>query len=244
MSILFSGDFHANEINELSYISRETLVGKYSREEYSGIAWHVILGDGGFLWPHKQKTDEANFMALSKRPFPVLCIVGNHEPILGRNDIPEVDLGLGETVYQIHDKPLVAYLKRGKVYTIGGFKFLVLGGALSIDKGWRKPSVSWWAKEYWSEEEKEDLFALLEKEHDFDYVLAHTGPNTVNVELFGDIMPGSPKFKDEVAILNDEIDSRINCRGWWCGHWHKDRYFYDEDRQRGYQYLYKGTNIL
>jgi hypothetical protein len=49
-------------------------------------------------------------------------------------NVPEVDIGIGETVYQINAEPFVAYLKRGKVYTIDGIWFLVLGGALSETK--------------------------------------------------------------------------------------------------------------
>jgi len=68
------------------------------------------------MWPDNQKTDEYNYKVLAGRPFPVLCVIGNHEPILGISGIPETDIGIGETVYQIRDIPFVAYLKRGKVY--------------------------------------------------------------------------------------------------------------------------------
>jgi hypothetical protein len=87
--------------------------------------------------------------------------MGNHEPILGRTDIPEADIGLGETVYRI--SPQVSYLKRGKIYTIDGFKFLVLGGALSIDLAYRIPGISWWAAEYWSEQEKRMILLCWKK---------------------------------------------------------------------------------
>jgi hypothetical protein len=244
MSILLSGDFHANAVNELSSITKKALINKYQQENYDSIRYHIILGDGGFMWPGNQKADQFNYKALACRPFPVLCVIGNHEPILGMSNLSETDIGIGETVYQINDNPFVAYLKRGKAYTIEGFKFLVLGGALSIDKADRVPGISWWEKEYWTEQEKEDLFKLLETEKTFDCVLSHTGPNTINKLLFADSMYSSKLAHDEVARLNDQIDARIQFHEWWCGHWHKDICHDKANANRRYQYLYRTTEIL
>ena len=244
MSILFSGDFHANAENELNAITKKSLIQKYKQEKYHTIKYHIILGDGGFLWPGNQSTDLYNYTVLAHRPFPILCVIGNHEPILGMRDMPETDIGIGETVYQIQEVPFVAYLKRGKVYTIDGFRMLVLGGALSIDKSRRRPNISWWEQEYWSASEKDDVFKLIETESTFDCVLAHTGPNLINEKLFGYKMYYSKKFRDEVAHLNDEICRRIQFREWWCGHWHQDIYYCDNETGRGYRYLYQTTKIL
>jgi len=245
MSILFSGDFHANAVNELGSITKSALVKSHLSEKYNTIKYHIILGDGGFLWPGNTKTDLHNFKVLANRAFPILCVIGNHEPILGMKNVPQVDIGIGETVYQIHDKPFTAYLKRGKVYNIDGFKVLVLGGALSIDKILRKPGLSWWENEYWSEQEKKDVFKLLEAENDFDCVFSHTGPQHINQKLFNLRSSSySQKFRDEVAFLNDEIHKRIQFKEWWCGHWHRDMYYYDDDNKQGYRYLYRTTNIL
>jgi hypothetical protein len=226
MSILISGDFHANARDELHTITRRSLVSRFGQDKFGAIEYHVILGDAGFLWPHNHKTDTFNYEALARRPFPILSVLGNHEPIYGRTDIPEVDIGIGETVYQVSEIPFAAYLKRGKVYTFGGFRFLVLGGALSIDKAYRTPGASWWEAEYWTLQEKADIFKLLEKDNTFDYVLSHTGPHRINSTAFA--VYDSEKFRDEVAFLNDEIDALIHCQQWWCGHWHQDYYHFDE----------------
>jgi hypothetical protein len=245
MSILFSGDFHANAVNELGLITKKALLKKYGQEKFDGINYHIILGDGGFMWPGNREADLFNYKALARRPFPVLCVIGNHEPILGMSGVPETDIGIGETVYQINDKPFVAYLKRGKVYTIDKIKFLVLGGALSIDKDMRKPNVSWWEREYWTEQEKQDVFKLLETDNSFDCVISHTGPNHINRMMFLNFILGvSDKYRDSVAFLNEDIHGRINFRWWWCGHWHKDEYYFDKKKKREYQYLYKTTKII
>jgi hypothetical protein len=245
MAILFSGDFHANAVNELSAVTKTTLLASYGQKVFDSIRYQIILGDGGFLWPGNQRADAYNFQVLSRRPFPVLCVIGNHEPMLGMiDDLEEVDIGIGEKVYSISKDPFTAYLKRGKVYIIDGFKFLVLGGALSIDKDMRIPGISWWEKEYWTEYEKADLFKLLRQDSSFDFVLSHTGPNSINKEVFRHDALSMDKFSDKVADLNDTIDDMISCRQWWCGHWHRDKYHYSEHKKRGYQYLYYDTMVL
>jgi len=244
MSILFSGDFHANVRGELSIITKESLLYKYGCEKYSQIQYHIILGDGGFMWQYNHKTDIKNYKVLACRPFPVLCVIGNHEPILGMKSLSETDIGIGETVYQINDVPFVAYLKRGKVYTIDGIKFLVLGGALSVDKDSREPNKTWWKLEYWTEQEKHNVFKLLENNGKFDCVVSHTGHNLINRLLFEHEKPYSEKFTDKVAHLNDKIHNKIQFREWLCGHWHEDRYYFNQGMKRGYHYLYRTTKII
>jgi 3-oxoacid CoA-transferase subunit A len=200
---------------------------------FNEIRYHVILGDAGFLWPGNEKGDAYIYKTLAFRPFPLLCVIGNHEPVLGRQDLPEVDIGIGETVILVHEKPFVAYLKRGKVYTIDGFTFLVLGGALSIDREFLKNGISWRENEYWSGEEKEAVMKLLKGNKRFDYVLSHTGPSQINQRLFQNSADRHiPKFFDEVAALNEKIDGMVTCKGWFCGHWHKDKYYYDVEMKR------------
>jgi len=247
MSILLSGDFHAGLSGELYVINKRTLMRKYRREKFNAIKFHIILGDGCFMWPNNEKNEEKIYMELLRRPFSILSVLGNHEPIYGNiygKDIHEIDIGIGETVYQVRSRPFVAYLKRGKIYNIDGFKFLVLGGALSVDKEDQMQRKTWWENEYWSEKEKQDVFTLLKTENQFDYVLSHTGPERVNKLLFQ--YPGNfPKLiQDEVALLNDQIDAQIQYRDWFCGHFHRDIYHFDINAQKGYQYLFRTTKIL
>ena len=245
MAILFSGDFHANAKGEIEYISENALLEKYKEQLYKKINYHIILGDAGFLWPENEESETYNYKELAKRPFPVLYVVGNHEPVLGRSDLPEVDIGIGEKVVLVNkENPFIAYLKRGKIYNIENHKFLVLGGALSIDKVYRVPGRSWWEQEYWSNEEKTALFSLLENDNNFDYVLSHTGPSRINRAANNIDIFYIPKIKDEVSALNEIIDEKITCKQWFCGHWHKDIYYFDKNAEKGYQYLYQQTALL
>jgi 3-oxoacid CoA-transferase subunit A len=244
MSILLSGDFHAGMSGEMYAINKKTLLRKYRREKYKNIKYHVILGDGSFMWPDNQKNDEKVYAELARRPFPVLCVIGNHEPILGMDNVPETDIGIGETVYQIRNNPFVAYLKRGKIYTIDSFKCLVLGGALSVDKKAHIPKKTWWEREYWTEQEKQDLLTLIKNDNIFDCVLSHTGPEHMNKMILCLSSPFNTAIPDEVGELNDQIDAQVQCREWFCGHLHRDEYFYDTNAKKGYQYLYRTTKIL
>jgi 3-oxoacid CoA-transferase subunit A len=243
MSILFSGDFHANAVNEIESITKTKLQVKYP-DKYDSIKYHIILGDGGFEWPGNNINDNFNYKELSQRPFPILCVIGNHEPFLGMVNVPEVDIGIGGKICKIKDKPFIAYLKRGKVYNIDGFKMLILGGALSIDKIKRVKNISWWENEYWSEQEKHDIFSLLETDNTFDYVISHTGPDRINKLLFMDFSVYSPKFADKVALLNDTIHDKINFTEWWCGHWHADIDYQDAKTGHMYRYLYRETKVV
>ena len=246
MSILLSGDFHIDARGELAFLTKEYLVKQYGWKQFNEISYHIILGDGGFLWPGQEERETVILETLAERPFPILCVFGNHEPVLGRPDLPEIDIGIGEKVIVVSEKnPQLFFLKRGKIYNIENRKFLVLGGALSIDKRFRRPNTSWWENEYWTEEEEAALFALLEKDNNFDYVLSHTGPDRINWKGFAKNGADSPeKYQDKVAKLNDEIDSRINCKQWFCGHWHQAYHYYDVKMQRGYQYLYYESALM
>jgi len=206
LSILISGDLHANSRGELEYVTKESLCGKFGDEIYNSINYHIILGDGGFMWHFNRMGDELIYKKFAERSFPVLCVMGNHEPIYGKNDIPEDDIGIGVNVFRINGNPYAAYLKRGKVYTIEGIKFLVLGGALSIDKYRREENETWWENEYWSEQEKNDLFKLLETDNAFDCVISHTGPWHMNVKLFHHSYPlSSGGNYDKVLDLFDNV---------------------------------------
>jgi hypothetical protein len=246
MSILLSGDFHNNAREEIMYMNKLYLIECYGQKLYDEINYHIILGDCGFLWPGQDERDAYNYEILSNRSFPILCVQGNHEPVYGRTDLPEVDIGIGEKVILVNkEKPFIAFLKRGKIYNIDNRKFLVLGGALSIDKYRRMENYSWWRKEYWSDKEKSRLFTLLKNDNNFDYVLSHTGPDNINREVFGsDGYIDDLKFSDEVAVMNEKVDRQITCKQWFCGHFHLNRYYLDKEKNRSYVYLYKDTALL
>jgi hypothetical protein len=244
MAILFSADFHGNKDKASSIeVSKKKLCSKYTKELFKEIKYHIILGDGYF--PIDEK-DWFCYKSLANRPFPILCVIGNHEKFSDINDLQkfEEDAELGETVFKIKkNKPYVAYLKKGKVYNIDGIRFLVLGGGLSIKKDNNIEELQF-IQGNWSKQEEQDLFKLLETENEFDYVLSHTGPHRVNEILFKEKVATFCGAIDIVAEMNDKIDKNIKCCGWLCGHWHRNDHHYEKDTNRHYYYLNKVTTII
>jgi len=200
------------------------------------------LGDGDLMRPGNEKKDYSTFKTLSFRPFPVLCLLRSHDSVYNMKNINEVDIGLGEPVLKIHDNPFVAYLKRGKVYTIDGIKFLVLGGAQYTNKF--IPNDTQQKNEHWIEQEMKDLFKLLETDNKFDFVISDSGPRFMNDFLFSDAPLHVENPSDEMAAINNEIHNKIQFIEWWCGHLHYDTYYCDERTGRGYQYLYRRIKLL
>ena len=142
------------------------------------------------------------------KPFKILAVMGNHDNYDLIEKLPEVEM-FGAKVLKVSDN--VFYLKRGEVYIIEDKRFLVLGGAMSDDKAWRKAHESWWEQEEWSEEEKETCLAKIKENNNFDYVLSHTGPS-VGIALTDDYFCNEENLKqlhrDSNAVFNDKIEPR------------------------------------
>lgn len=236
MSILISGDFHLNAMNEFKYITRKKLKNKFG-DRYSSIKYQIITGDSGFFWPGTLKHESEYYFG--EYPWPVLFIPGNHENytfLNNLNNLEEIDIGFKNPVYKICKN--IYYMPRGKIYNINGKRILALGGALSIDKHLRQSGKSWWPEEYWSQEEKDNLFKLLKKDNKFDLVISHTGPERINKWMFKNVMSSYSNIEDEVGILNDKIDNMIITNDWYCGHLHIDSYYYCPIAKRLYRYIY------
>jgi DNA repair exonuclease SbcCD nuclease subunit len=214
--VLLTGDYHLNATSEIQFINKSYLKEKY-KSRYNKITAHIILGDGGFMWPKVDMTDHYKWIAL--RSFPTFVVFGNHDNYDAILKCPLVDKGVGELVYQVTDS--IFYLQRGKIYTFEDKKYLVLGGGLSVDKMYRKEGSSWWSQEYWSKKEMQDLRELLHTNNTFDYVISHTGPNSICRQICVG-MPGlKDKIFDEVAIFYDEFLNAINFNTWLFGHYHE-----------------------
>jgi len=236
MSILVSGSLLSEENKEIRLVTKKALVNGYGSEKFESISFHLIAGETDFMVPYYANIVKSNFDILSHRPFPILCVMGNHKKKYDMSEKREIDIGIGETVYQIQDKPFVAYLKRGKVYNMDGFKFLVLGGAPSFRLKSEQPCITW------TEQEKADLFNLLETDTNFDFVLSQVGPYQINSLVYDLLAPD--KERDEVAFFNDTVNEKINFHTWICSHYFRDGYFCKKKNEKAYLYLIESTRII
>ena len=229
--IYITGDTH--NTTDMSNLSSKNmkLCCMEQKVDFHDIKTSIVLGDFGLPWydcPVDENgihpidhTDRYLLKWYNQKPFKILAVMGNHDNYDMIENLTEVEM-FGAKVLKISDN--VFYLKRGEIYTIERKRFLVLGGAMSDDKVWRKPHESWWSQEEWTDSEK---IALLSKLADiqFDYVLSHTGPSN-GIALTDDYFCNEENLKqlhcDSNVVFNDKIDSLISYKKWFFGHWHSD----------------------
>lgn len=185
----------------------------------------IILGDFGIPWSNKlwSKNIYAREMEkiewLSEMPWTTLFLDGNHENFDNLAEFPNEEL-LGGIVGTL--APSVHHLLRGQIYTIENKTFFTFGGALSIDKVYRKPYASWWPQEEPSAEEMKFAMENLEKHNmQVDYILTHTASN----KIFDLMAEGNSYFKKIRSLTADFLDivhSRTSFKKWFFGHFHID----------------------
>lgn len=105
------------------------------------------------------------------------------------------------------------------------FRTLVIPGAYSIDKDWRKiQGWSWFEQEQLSKEERTAGFKTIEATNlCVDVVLSHTCPFAYEpVDLF---FPGMDQSKVDKTMEHylDSIEGSISYKAWLWGHYHKFR---------------------
>jgi len=217
--ILISGDFHNNEMNEISALNAKSIKSFCEKKKINDkeIKYHIILGDIGLFFPDEFKTDMYNIEFFNSKLFTTLAVLGNHDNYNVIETLPLVDIGIGNPVWKVSEK--FYFLPRGKIYNIEGKKCLALGGGLSIDKQFRTENLSWWKKEEWGYLETEDLINLLKEENKFDYIFSHTAPLEVNDEL-KKFKINLTDYNDTTVKLNSYVYSVAEFKHWFFGHYH------------------------
>ena len=232
--IYVTGDIHGNfrrfeehEIMNLPYGATE--------KDYM-----IVCGDVGILWK-KDETFEYNLDWLSRLPFTLLWVQGNHE---NYNMIAEYLLeewNGGKTRHIVKDK--IILLERGQVFTIEGKKIFTFGGASShdiqggvLDKAdpnyeekkqlaieshlpYRVLNESWWSQELPTEQEMQEGRDNLEKvDWKVDYVISHCASTSIQA-LVG-CKRGQVYKKDILTDYFDELEQKLKYKQWYFGHYH------------------------
>ena len=211
MSIFITGDIHGYPIRLADENLDKKLISFGKSDKL------IICGDFGLPWYN----DEEDFQCLewlSKRPFEILFIDGNHENFDLLNSFP-TEKRYGGQVHKIRDN--VYHLMRGEVYVIEDRSFFAFGGASSYDKNLRERHISWWAEEVFNKEEKENAFSNLDRVgFAVDYVITHTAPQRFVEPLLVHLQDVS---SCPVATFLEELSYKINWGKWYFGHFHIDR---------------------
>jgi Icc-related predicted phosphoesterase len=183
MKLLLAGDVHGNN-------------GWWARlMEYAtkfGCDTIVQLGDFGY-WEHTPEgrlyLDKVSRKAVRAHKL-VYFIDGNHEnhPMLWSNYPPDAS-GFCEVRENLH------YIPRGHSWEWDGRKFLALGGAYSVDVGWRLeeealrsgPRTLWWPTETITGEDRDNAIAAGK----VDVMFSHDCPWGVDLPGIGGDFPES-----------------------------------------------------
>lgn len=218
----------------------------------------VVLGDFGLVWslPNEKYYKEELFYLkqFTQKPYQLLFVDGNHDNHNLLNSL--------ETKYYCGGKVGVAYsdkngevihLKRGEVYVFNNKKYLVLGGATTHSYLEETENKNWWSKEDLQFKDVKNCLKNLKK-HNFevDYVLTHTCPSFVGLELYNQLeKPTEPKtfyeereYKKQQNKLNkylfksndnhskffEKLLTKYNLKfkEWHFGHYHEDKKLLDK----------------
>lgn len=230
MTIYITGDIHAEV---------ERLINFKKAKSGDTI---IITGDFGLLWNPKNQTKlKALIKHAEEKNIEYLFIDGNHENFTMLNSLPEEKRYNGK-VGKISDK--ILHLKRGEIYTIYGYKFFCLGGALSIDKGLRTAYKSWWPEEEISEDEKINALKNLEKiNFRPDYIITHTAPKELvkklrGISLYTGISDPTQDFLDYLYEAIYIMNPDLKC--WYFGHFHIDQ----SSPKNKFKAMFEKTRIL
>ena len=177
----------------------------------------IVLGDFGLLW-HKNDTYEHWLDWLKKKNFTVLWLDGNHENHAWIHQLPLAKWN-GGTIHVVAEN--ILHLMRGQVYTIEDKTFFVCGGAASYDREFRTQYIDWWPQEILSMKEVDTALDSLEAvNHEVDYILTHTCPESIIQPMFH---PHNTDFHDFTGKFLDEVYRTTKFKEWYFGHWHEDK---------------------
>ena len=202
--IYITGDTHG----DIDYRKLVSLIEKgLSYDDYL-----IICGDAGICW--SSDTLQYFLSLYNVLGCTVIFVDGNHENFDMINSYPLVEY-LGAIMHQI-DKHIFHVL-RGEIMSINGKKFLCIGGAVSIDKMYRVPHISWWKDEEITNHDIDNaLNNLVKVDNKVDYVITHCcdTPTVLNAFHFRrDICTDQLTFIDKV----------VEYKHWYFGHYHFDR---------------------
>lgn len=134
--VMIVGDTHAND-EFISDIARIAI-----QNDCTDI---VQLGDFGYTMTPRMMMAVREFTCADDKPRRFYFLDGNHDNHDLRLQL-EKDHGW-EAPIELTYSDRMYYLPRGCTFTLGSIVCMALGGAVSIDKQYRVPGVSWWDTE-------------------------------------------------------------------------------------------------
>lgn len=211
--IYFTGDIHGVPKRVIDFADKMHLTSKDVL---------VILGDVGANY-FKDYRDEIMKTKLNDIGVTILCIHGNHEIRPANISSYTLTTWNSGKVWCENKYPNLLFAKDGEIYSLDGLRYLVIGGAYSVDKYYRLAmNRGWWADEQPSDEIKDYVEQQITK-NKIDIVLSHTCP--FKFEPTEAFLPGIDQSSVDTSteMWLDEIEEKIVYKAWLCGHWHIDK---------------------
>jgi hypothetical protein len=198
-----------------------------------GVKKIVQVGDFGF-WTHEE--DGIRYLdwvneALRETGIKLYFVAGNHEnwDHLDWHEKNSPKTYKGHTFIRSH----IIYTGRVNRWVWGekGSEkvFQAVGGAVSIDKQWRKLGKSYWSQEQIPERV---VYGLEQAGRKADYLFTHDAPTCVPM---GNLKPDADSAAHRV--LMDRIGRATRPNLWFHGHYHKWME-YSFMHQEGYSFVY------
>ncbi len=201
----------------------------------------IILGDAGFNYYGDERDDQLK-KEISSLNITLFCIHGNKENRPQNIETYGIKSFCGGKVYYEPKYPRILFAKDGEIYQFEGKKYLVAGGAHSVDKQrCLEEDMPFWEDEMPSEETKAAVEEALE-ENDFALfgMLTHTCPlRYLPQEMFVSTRQKAkmkrkfyktkpkkiykPDIDRSTEAWLDALEQRLTYNVWFCGHYHADK---------------------
>ncbi len=201
----------------------------------------IILGDAGFNYYDDERDDKLK-SEVSALNITLFCLHGNKENRPQNIATYGIRSFCGGKVYYEPKYPNILFAVDGEVYTFEGRKYMVVGGAHSVDKlRCLRENIPFWDDEMPDDEVKKRVEERLELENNTIYgMLTHTCPiDYLPTEMFVSTRQNAtikrkprkakskkmfkPDIDRSTEIWLGKLEKKIDYKVWFCGHYHIDK---------------------
>lgn len=201
----------------------------------------IVLGDAGFNYYNDRRDNELK-KEISALNITLFCVHGNKENRPQNIGTYGIRSFCGGKVYYEPKYPNIYFAIDGEIYTFEGKKYLVAGGAHSVDKfKCLKEGKPFWYDEMPDQTTKETVEGNLRNEnYKIHGMMTHTCPiEYIPEEMFMSARKSAainkksrktttgkdfkPDIDRSTEIWLGEIEKKLNYEVWFCGHYHVDK---------------------
>lgn len=201
----------------------------------------IILGDTGFNYYDDKRDDELK-REISALSITLFCLHGNKENRPENVGTYGVRSFFGGKVYYEPKYPNIYFAIDGEIYTFEGRKYMVVGGAHSVDKTrCLERGDPFWYDEMPDDAVKKTVERHLHRESNQIYgMMTHTCPiDYLPTEMFMSTRQNAtikkrprktkskklfkPDIDRSTEIWLGNLEKKIDYQIWFCGHYHIDK---------------------